>query len=520
VGSESWEYYARLDFGGHIRQNAWLPNTDTNHASAVVGTPMTQKKNRPHPGNRPGTASAHSPEPKHELASGEPADPVESFWKRMRLTRKGRLFAGVFALIIIAATIGEAVKKVMEIFYSARKSLESVSKWPVEPAVLYIYANGEFGLLRKVGFERGSDVLETRQIYHVQYLAASLDRLKRADISEIRDELSSRLKARTVAAVVAPSITEATRPVIELVRQINRTVPIILESSIDPADLNWEQDGHLFRLSSGVDTRGIEIGHVIVSLLKSGRPVAILAEDGPTTYGGKMLHYAASISPLIDSVPVLRYSAGGLDRQIASTSPANEVIRRLGDTNAVIFFLGLGRDMESLLNIAYSNTGPLRGQAKIVGVMNAYKLGPLFETQSSFIRSHLVYEITDFDFIFSFDPPKAAVAFGEMLASSKPLTPALRDQAYSYDEAVLLGEAIRSASKAHSYGKGLERVNAYLLGYSGRGVTGNIVLAGRKPDASGASRIPAGQNVGSTVLRLAHYEPDTHTWVITSASSL
>jgi hypothetical protein len=481
---------------------------------------MTRKEKRTHVGDTRETVSASLSETQDAVASTAPSDPVESFWTRMRRTRPGRLFAGVFALVILAATLGEATKKIMDMLGSARKSFEITAKWPVEPAVLYIYADSEFGMLRKAGFERGSDVLETRQIYHVQYLAASLDRLKKADISQIRDELSSRLKAGTVAAVVAPSITEATRPVIELVRQLNRTVPIILESSIDPVDLNWEQDGHLFRLSSGVDTRGIEIGHVIVALIRSGRPVAILAEDNPATYGGKMLHYAASVSPLIDSVPVLRYTAGALDRQIASASPTHEVIRRLSNPNAVIFFLGVGPDMETLLNIAYGNTGAVRGEAKIVGVMNAYKLGPIFENQSSSIRSHLVYEITDFDFIFSFDPPKAAVAFGEMVARSQPLTPALRDQAYSYDEAVLLGEAIRSASKARSYSKGLEGINAYLLGYNGRGVTGNIVLGGRKRDASGAPRIPAGQNLGSTVLRLARYEPDTHTWVITSASAL
>jgi hypothetical protein len=368
---------------------------------------------------------------------------------------------------------------------------------------------------------------ENRQAVHVQYFPSSFNALKAGKISEIEAELVSRLKANTVAAVVAPSITEATRPVIELVRSINPKIPIMLESSIDPADLNWDDDDRLFRLSSGVDTRGIEIGHVIASLVARRRRVAILAEAGPETYGGKMLRYASNTSPLVSGVPTFRYQPGALKNEIAglltpmrgAESSAPEVAATLRDSAGVVFFLGVGADMEALIEHAYREKSPAAAQAKLVGIMNAYKLSQLYAHTTNLVRSNLILEVTDFDFIFPFNPPEPAAAFQRMLANNAELSPVLRDQAYSYDEATLLGTAVESAAKAASYSDGLNSVDSYLENYHGRGVTGSIAFSGRKR-GSAAPRVVVGQNVGSTILRLAKYQRDVQSWVITSPGML
>ncbi|MCU1244993.1 MAG: hypothetical protein JWN02_903 [Acidobacteria bacterium] len=478
------------------------------------------KRNRPGlAAGGPGAGSSQPSARPDSLKGGATDGPIDAFWKMVRQTRWGKFLGALFAVVIIAAGFSDSIEKIALMLHIAITSVDS-TPWPGQPVVLYVYPESEFGGLRRTGFARGSDALETHQLYHVVYLAASLGKLKKGDISEIRSDLESRLADGGVAAVVGPSITEATRPVVEVVRRSHRTIPILLESSIDPADLNWDQDGHFYRLSSGVDARGTEIGHVITSLVTSSRPVAIFAEEGPGSYGGKMLRYASSVSPLIDTVPTLRYTAGALEARLIPGAEPDEAIKRLSNPLAVIFFLGLGPDMETLLKVAYGRKSTMHTEAKIVGVMNAYKLGPLFDANPDLIPKRRVYEITDFDFISPFDPPKAAVAFGQTLANAKQLTPALRDQAYSYDEAILLGEAVKAVGKPRSYRAGLERMNTFLRGYSGRGVTGSIVLSGRPRDGAGGNRIPAGQNLGSTILRLACYEPDTREWVITNASSL
>ncbi len=457
------------------------------------------------------------------------SNPVGWLWTFLFQYRIGKIIILCFALVTIISLFGQGIEKIAGWSYSAGNFFNSAT-WPTQPVVLYIYPNSEFGLLRKNGFERGVKIFDNQHVFHTEYLDSPLDKLKSGDVSGIKEKLTNKLKTNTVVAVVAPSITEATGPVIALVRQINPRVPIFIESSIDPIDVGWNADGHLFRLSSGVDTRGKEIGHVIASLVSSSRPVAIIAEEGHDSYGGRMLQYASSVSPLIDSVPKLRYTSGSLDARLKTLIQNNtsfdqipdEAVKKLQDSKAVVFFLGLGSDIEPLLRLAFTEKSPLQAQAKLVGVMNAYKLAELYAPMNpDKIKSNLVFEITDFDFIFPFNPPQEAILFGQVFSNSKPLTPVLRDQAYSYDEATLLSDAIVFASRnAGKYNNGLNQINDYLQNYNGRGVTGSIVLSGRKEASSAAPAIPVGQNVGSTILRLAVYHQDSNRWIITSTSVL
>ena len=453
-------------------------------------------------------------------------NPVDWLWARLSQNRLGRILILIFALVTVVSSFGQAVEKFPGWIESARDYFDQ-AKSPSEPVVLFIYPNREFGLLRRNGFERGVKTFEGKPIFHDKYLASSFDKLKSGDISEIKAELISRLKNDTVVAVVAPSITEATRPVIELVHEHNHAIPIVLKSSIDPSDLQWRQDSHLFRLSSGVDTRGIELGRVISSLVKSGRPVAIIVEDEPNSYGGKMLQYAGKAAPAeVDSVPIFRYTPGSLKTTLDTLFQnktnfdqlLDEAIKRLKDPAAVVFFLGVGSDLEPLLNASFRKASLFPARAKIVGIMNAYKLADLYRTEQNPIRSDLIFEITDFDFILPINPPAEVVAFEQIILGPKPLTPVLRDQAYSYDEATLLSDAIASAAKARSYNHGLSLMNKFLYNYSGRGVTGSIVLSGGKASSS-AVPVRAGQNVGST-MRLVVYQQDSGTWSTVSTSAL
>jgi hypothetical protein len=242
-----------------------------------------------------------------------------------------------------------------------------------------------------------------------------------------------------------------------------------------------------------------------------------------------MLYYAENAATVVDSVPKLRYVPGSLPAKLAGAlqreggpglSPEEKkAIKVLQDEQGVVFFLGVGSDVEPLLRFAYSEAGPLNGRAKLVGVMNAYKLAALYGDDEAKIKSQLIYEVTDFDFIFPFNPPPEVATFQQTFSNSQALTPVLRDQAYSYDEAALLSEAIMAASQdATSYTDGIRRVDAFLHNYSGRGVTGNIAI--KQERGSSASPVPRGQNVGSTILRLAVYGHDRGEWVIKSTSYL
>ncbi|HEY0037583.1 MAG TPA: hypothetical protein VGB66_12890, partial [Longimicrobium sp.] len=383
------------------------------------------------------------------------------------------------------------------------------TEWPAEPVVLYVYPDSEFGLLRKLGFQQGATGSSVNRAPHVEYFAASLSRLKSGDISEVKDELVRRLEGRSVAAVVAPSVTEATVPVVRLVREAAREhdIPIILESSIAVGDFRSAGTGSCYRLSSGVDARGAEIGHVMASLARRNRNVGVIAEnDG--TYGGKMLAYARATAPAIESCPVLKYAPGELGSRAAESWPSGpphdgraRVMSALRDPNAVIFFFGIGQDLKALIDFAFRERSAVAANAKLVGVMNAYMLAQVFEDEVNPARTDLIFDVTDFDFISPFNPPAAAVDFATAFAGSRPLTPALRDQAYSYDEAAMLAGAIVAADGARTYEDGLARMNRFLAHYSARGVTGSIVLdrGGRQ----GESPAPLGQNIGSTILRLA-----------------
>jgi hypothetical protein len=457
------------------------------------------------------------------------SNPVGWLWTVLFKYRIGKILILCFALVSVVTLFVEGVEKIVTWSKSANTYFNS-AKWPSQPAVLYIYPNGEFGLLRKNGFVRGIKTFENEPILNPEYFDPPLDKLKSGDISGIEDKLTSWLKTDTVVAVVAPSITEATRPVVELVRRINPNIPIVIESSIDPIDVNWQANGNLFRLSSGVDTRGMEIGHIIVSLVNSNRPVAIIAEEGEHSYGGKMLKYATMVSWQTDSVPTFRYAPGSLDTKLKTLfqnrtsfdQVPDEAIKKLQDSNAVVFFLGLGSDMESLLKLSFRNNSSPQAQAKIVGIMNAYKLAQLYSNEDgeNRIKSHLVFEMTDFDFIAPFNPPEEAAAiFKQTFSDSKPITPVHRDQAYSYDVAMLLSDAVAASRSARSYADGLNRINTYLRTYSGRGVTGSIVLNKRKERSSTAPPIPEGQNAGST-LHLAVYHQESGKWIMTSTNIL
>ena len=75
---------------------------------------------------------------------------------------------------------------------------------------------------------------------------------------------------------------------------------------------------------------------------------------------------------------------------------------------------------------------------------------------------------------------------------------------------------LSSSRDARSYADGCKRIIEYLHNYSGRGVTGSIALSGRP---SAVPAVPVGQNVGSTILRLAVYQRDGE-WIITNTGAL
>ena len=455
-----------------------------------------------------------------------PNNPVDWVWSILFQNRIGRIIIVLFAIVTVISTFGDGLGKISNFANVTSKYFEYYN-WAKKPTIIYIYPDAEFGVLRKKGFERGIHNAENQNKVHTKYIPVPFDELKKGKISSIETILTNQIQKKTVAAIVSPSITEATEPIVNLVRSLDKNIPILIESSIDSDEINWEEDKHLFRLSSGVDARGREIGYVIETLVQKGRSVSIIAEKEPTSYGGKMLRYASS--PIVSQVPEFRYTPNSiksdLDVVISQHDKFedlnNDAIKKLQDPENVVFFLGLGSDFAEFVKRFYQNESSLKAKAKLIGVMVSYKLIGFYEENPDNVDASLIFEITDFDFILPFKPTEELVGFKSQFSPKKAVSPAIRDQAYSFDGADLLGKAIAEASgKAKSYSDGLEIINEYLHNYSGRGVTGNIVIKKNSPNSKNPATIPSGQNIGSTILRLSTYQKDIETWVISNADSL
>lgn len=383
-------------------------------------------------------------------------------------------------------------------------------RWPKEPLVIHISPDKEFGRLRYDGFKHGFDSARQYTSIVVEPLTGDFDKMKLGDISDFETRLAELLSSNRVVAVVGPSITESTRPVIDLVRKHgNSRIPILLESSIPPTDVGWhEGTGDLFRLSSGADRRGLEIGSVARELVHSGLMVAFVVEKPQGSYGQALDFYASkSLGDANSQVRRFKYTPKEMGALLASEE-GNELAELAKHPDGRLFHLGVGGDLRPLLE-AHFRPSEQPGKGRIVGVMSAYMTGP--RLASGTLSPSRVFEVTDVDFVARLSPTEQGTSFLQRFGlETLEVPPDKRDEAFSYDEGVLVGESLVKGGNGWFYYSGLDDLRRRIADAEAEGVASRIRLQ---------KKHTPGQNIGSP-LRLAYWDAQRNWWAASTASAL
>jgi hypothetical protein len=320
--------------------------------------------------------------------------------------------------------------------------MNNLNYGPIQPKVIGIYPTDGFGPRRQKGL---AAVISQVPPLKLVELSATTHQMKQNDIGALLEKLSSQLAGGNVVAVVGPPITECTRAVLAAVKASGKKVPIIIESAGSEGTVGWKDYNDeipIFRLSTGVERRASEIGSFLNEAISAKVEVILLVEQDRSapqaTYGEHVYREVQSQVP--------SWTAGvdaGLAR--ALYYPANRVneafseLRGIIGRPKVILLLGLGDAYRQIADEFFvkKGDGPAP-RALLGGWMNAYAMEQPFREQSYFFEN--LFEITDFDFEPGGPLPRAkqfTEAFGL-------LSPALRDEAYSFDAGLCLSESYRA----------------------------------------------------------------------------
>lgn len=354
-----------------------------------------------------------------------------------------------------------------------------------KPKIIGVYPGDAFGPLRSQGLHAFVD--DFPEVKVVDLESATIADMKTNDVDGLVAELSSMLKNDNVLGVVGPPITECTRTIVEAIAASEKSVPVILESAGARSAIGWEEFGDrvpIFRISSGVDRRASEIAWLIEDLVLKNRVVRLLIEQHPgagqRTYGE---HLYEEIKRCIDAWTDY-VNRGLIDATYFRTDDiASEMasIESLAQSGAVILLLGLGHHYRSIADAVYRTDEKAPGaRSPLVSWMVAYSIDAPFREDGNY-HNELLYEITDLNIIDAGPKPELYRKFQTEFGAP---TPAVRDQAFSFDAGYCLLEAYHSVversfpRRPGYYPKldenALRRVVETLRSELYRGITGDI----------------------------------------------
>jgi ABC-type branched-subunit amino acid transport system substrate-binding protein len=371
-----------------------------------------------------------------------------------------------------------------------RELLPHMHPFPTNPVVISIQPVGEFGDLRADGLTRG---LSTTASLGIVRISADIADMKARRVDGLLQELRKRLTEHNAVAVVGPSISECTVDVLDCVQSSGVKVPVIIESSSPREPLAWnDRPFPLFRLSSGIDERAVEVAEIARRLVDSGGTVAFLIERvaNAESYGELLYRHTRSH---LDASTLERIQIHYFDHLHAGDVVNQPQIAELFASDAVIFLLGLGNDFHSVMD-AFLQAESRPARARLVGVMCAYKTAP------SLLRGHYrrsqILELTDVSPMSQGLTGRAREIWQNAYRSG-PFDPRLRDQAFSFDAGICLVTAMqdvlrrRTSEPDMTYEDTIAHVASWLMSTALDGASGKIAFR----DA-GNSR---GQNVGSAL---------------------
>jgi len=309
------------------------------------------------------------------------------------------------------------------------------------PVVIGIYPDKAFGPLHRDGLNSAIAKDPSLQVVN---LIAPLEAMKTGKADDLLRQLRTQITTRNVVAVVGPPVTEFTGPVIRAVWQTGRKPPVFITSAAPREPVGWDGAGiSLFRVNSGVDERIDEFLELANASIAKGVPLSFLVEQsensGEKLYGQLVFDAIVAKLPLWDEwmaqrkISVTYYTRGDITGERVKSQ-----LDRLTAQPRIIMLLGTGGDYMAVADAFYKAGEPPRA-AMLGGWMNAYDAHSKFS--SAPYQWNRLFEITDVDIEPSRprspDDAHFASLFGE-------LSPAVRDQAFSYDAGIIVADAFRA----------------------------------------------------------------------------
>jgi len=391
-----------------------------------------------------------------------------------------RLPGGVWCLVFIGlvaliASFGKNLKEIAGWILIGWNKID-MREMPAKPYVIMLTPTspeGHFGVLHKKGLISG---LSPTRFGSPVIIGGHKDEFKKGKLDNQLTELRKQLEKGDVVALVAPSITEAAEEVLEVVSQVEPSIPVIIESSVPWESLYRFRDGPpLFRLSSGIGERGREIGYMTMQLEQQGLKVWLLIEEVPNepSYGLLMHDH------------IIRTDGGKTippDHRVLF--PTGNPLPKLSmipfdDPHVVVFALCLGTDFITILRSLYDKAKPT--QARIVGVMTAHLLPDLID--SKHYKHHLIFDISDLDTRPGISRnPAAQLFFNRYATQWGDIEPTHRDQAFSFDAALLMDSAFSDELFGMRYIEGLNAFSTRMSRAEIIGVTGRVKFVNPRPD--------------------------------------
>jgi hypothetical protein len=381
-----------------------------------------------------------------------------------------------------------------------REQLPHSHPFPADPVVISVQPKGEFGDLRADGLTRG---LNTTSSLGVVRITADIRDMKARDVDEMMSELRKRIAEHNAIALVGPSISECTVDILDCVQSSGVPLPVIIESSSPREQLRWDtRPFPLFRLSSGIDERAVEVAQVARRLLDSGATVAFLVERVPNAESyGELLHKYTRRH--LDTPTLQRIQIHYFDHSHAGKIVSQPQIMKLFASDAVVFLFGIGNDFHAVMDAFLRNESrPTR--VRLTGIMCAYRTAPSL-LGGGYRRSQVI-ELTDMS-PQSPDQSGNALQVFQSAYGSGQFDPAVRDQAFSFDAGLCLAEAmrhvldVRRSKPGMTYEDAIRDAASHLMNTSMEGVSGRVEFR-RKGTARG-------QNYGSA-LQLARMDDQGH----------
>ncbi|HET9283088.1 MAG TPA: hypothetical protein VFR24_14100 [Candidatus Angelobacter sp.] len=384
---------------------------------------------------------------------------------------------------------------------------------PAIPKIAIIQGEGGFGELHRQAVKYALQQVVPTEALSLD-CAQSLADIKAGKSDKCMDQLRQWLDNQDVVAAVGPSATEATRSTIDTINHSGYKIPVFATSAAPRSELQWPGMGiPVFRISTGIDERADELAKLTHYLVDHKVHVLFLVEHNwqtnVATYGERL----ESAIRLLDNqywadhlndgtVSRLEYQTGQIDQKCDSLN--NEVQKK-----QVIFLLGIGSDFRTVIDRCY---GSKASQAKLMGFMNAYTIASISHESLTNI-----FEITDLD-INSIASSAKPDALNHFEAKFGPLSPAVRDQAFSYDVGTILSKALEelhnavSANPALKYSDALAIMTNAIQKTDFDGITGHIRFATNKQ----GTHLQNAQ----TKLTLTQYDSRKHKWVIATRDEL